>query len=250
MNYNLFDSRTVTQTMLWMCQILGIFLYQVKLYCWSIRWQFVAHALLKSCKMEVEKKEPCILWWKKWNYTSTRSKMVLYLLFISALRYVYWNDFHHFRFFSSSSSLHLQLSIRCEVYLMLLVVTYHCEFAWSRLTSEVRSKVRLISFKPSWAPLWQGCGATTDTISPYSVVEREKKAPIAHHMPDRPGTHRLPPLPLLFLVFSTLCVSYCLSLCHFLSPLRTPFLLPFPPSLLVTCLHHLHSSRLYIAAPR
>lgn len=128
--------------------------------------------------------------------------------------------------------------------------SYHCEFAWSRLTSEVRSKVRLISFKPSWAPLWQGCGATTDTISPYSVVEREKKAPIAHHMPDRPGTHRLPPLPLLFLVFSTLCVSYCLSLCHFLSPLRTPFLLPFPPSLLVTCLHHLHTSRLYIAAPR
>lgn len=177
MNYNLFDSRTVTQTMLWMCQILGIFLYQVKLYCWSIRWQFVAHALLKSCKMEVKKKEPCILWWKKWNYTSTRSKMVLYLLFISALRYVYWNDFHHFRFFffffiSPPSAKHPLWSLSdaaCR--------SYHCEFAWSRLTSEVRSKVRLISFKPSWAPLWQGCGATTDTISPYSVVEREKKSP-------------------------------------------------------------------------
>lgn len=137
-----------------------------------------------------------------------------------------------FVFFSSSSSLHLQLSIRCEVYLMLLVVTYHCEFAWSRLTSEVRSKVRLISFKPSWAPLWQGCGATTDTISPYSVVEREKKAPIAHHMPDRPGTHRLPPLPLLFLVFSTLCVSYCLSL-------------PFsPPNPLLTSFSSLSSCHL------
>lgn len=177
MNYNLFDSRTVTQTMLWMCQILGIFLYQVKLYCWSIRWQFVAHALLKSCKMEVKKKSHASC--------DERSETILQLgvkWFFIYYSSAHWGMFIEmiftiFVFFSSSSSLHLQLSIRCEVYLMLLVVTYHCEFAWSRLTSEVRSKVRLISFKPSWAPLWQGCGATTDTISPYSVVEREKKSP-------------------------------------------------------------------------
>lgn len=189
MNYNLFDSHTVTQTMRWMCQILRIFSYQVKLHCWSSRCQFVVHALLKSCKKWLKKKQAVHLVRKEVEtilqvavkrffiyYSSARWGMFIELIFTTFCLLLFFFSLLH-----PPRSRHLHLKIHCEICLMLLVVTYHRERTQSCLTSEVRSKVHLISFKPSWAPLWQGCGAITDTISPYSVVEKKKKKRRSHN---------------------------------------------------------------------
>lgn len=85
------------------------------------------------------------------------------------------------------------------------------------------------------------CGGKNEPLSHIACLTDQ--APVSFH-----------PYPPFFLVFSTCFLSLCLSVTLSLPPahpsLFQPMLLPFPPSPLVTYLHHLHSSRLYIAAPR